>query len=127
LLPFDGEVVAAVGLFRGPRPGLEAWLSPCGGVVGGAIGGIVAVGVLSGRRQHAVLVATADRAALVSTSARGRPREVERIVEFEQITEISDAIGDPYIDVAGVRYWLADDGLQVFRLRRAMSVHAARS
>lgn len=124
-LPPDEEVLAAVALMRGPRPGSEVYWPIAGVLADLWIGLLVALGVSKVRRYY-VLAATADRAILFRASWIGRPTDVEEVVDFSRIGEINDAVGDAFIEVGAHRYWISGFGDQVYRLRRVMAAHAMR-
>ncbi|MEO1056026.1 MAG: hypothetical protein AAFY28_03850 [Actinomycetota bacterium] len=125
-LPSRDKVLAAVGLSKGPPPGVEGAALPLiGAMIDLWVGILVAFGISKVRRRY-VLAVTADRVVLFGASCSGKPVSVEASFDFNEISEISDTVGDPFIDLDGESYWINDFGDQVYRLRRVMSRHGTR-
>jgi hypothetical protein len=124
-LPPDVEVLAAVGLARGPRPGTEALVPFVGVFIDLFVAVLVVLGVTN-TRKHYILAATADQAILFRSSWTRRPAEREKVLEFSEVGQINDTVGDPFIELSGERYWISGFSNQVFRLRRVIGAHRSR-
>jgi hypothetical protein len=121
----DVEVLAAVGLMRGPRPGTETIVPILGVFIDLWVGVLVLLGVME-KRKHYILAATADQAILFRSTWSGRPTEREKTLEFSEVGEINDTVGDVFIELSGEPYWISGFGDQVYRLRRVMGAYRSR-
>lgn len=120
----DEQVMAAVALVRGPRPGSEAALPIVGALLGLWAFALAALG-LAKYRRHYILAATVERAILFRSTWLGRPTEVAENLSLSEIGTINDATGDLYVEVAGERYWISGFVDQLYRLRRVIAAHGS--
>lgn len=124
-LSADVEVLAAVRLIRGPRPGTEALVPILDVFVEVFVVVLVLLGVMD-TRMNFILATTVDQAFLFRSTWSGRQVELEKSIHFSEVGEINDTVGDPFIELSGERYWISGFGDQVYRLRRIIGAHKTR-
>ncbi len=123
-LPPGDVVLAAVALTSTPPVGSENSRSAASGLRGLVSRELFGGGLPAPRWpvRRGFLAATADRAILFSANSLWRRSAIVRSFELDDIDEIDDAAGDPFIELRGQRYWTRDAD-QVYRLRRVLAAH----
>ena len=95
----EEKVRAAVLAFLGPRPGVDALLSPFAGLW---------PWLFANSRRRFTTITVTDRGLVVfdNSSLRRPARISERFDSLDVLGPINDTVADAWIEVNGVRYWI---------------------
>ena len=125
LLPDGDEILAAIPVLTGPRPGSEVLavlLAPLGLVA--SLFGVALVA----RRRYFTIAVTGRSVLLIENRSPMRPKRVVERAEYAALGPFNEATGDLSVNFNGSRYWMTGNATFVTpRIRRLLAAGGSRS
>jgi hypothetical protein len=117
-LPPDEQVLAAIQILTGPRPGMEGCMAPL--AVFDLVLAVLSIFGLAVSRKNFTLAITDKRGVLFRDNWIGRPATIAATFSnLDDIGPLNDTDGDPFVMLSGEKFWMYGAwSSQLYRIRK---------
>ena len=123
----DEQVLAAIKILTGPRPGMEGCMIPI--AVFDLALAVLSLFGLAASRKNFTLAITSNRGVLFRDDWMGRPAKISATFSnLDDIGPLNDTVGDPFVMLSGQKFWMYGAwSSQLYRIRKLKQARTSAS